>query len=88
MSTTTLVTILIVAALIVAAFFLGMVAVRLSNADEPIGDLKMLEDDYDGHVYFYMELDPNVVGVRPEDYISARKSVRLNVTFSQKNRSL
>lgn len=88
MSTSTFITIIIVAALIVAAFFLGMVAVRLANKEEPIGDLKMLEDDYDGHIYFYMELDPNVVGVRPEDYISARSSVRLNVTFSQKNRPL
>ena len=88
MSTTTIITILIVAALIVAAFFLGMGAVRISNADKPIGDLKMLEDDYDGHVYFYMELDPNVVGVRPEDYISARSSVKLNVALSQKNRPL
>lgn len=88
MNTSTLIIILIVAALIVAAFFLGMVAVRLTNSEEPIGDLKMLEDEYDGHVYFYMELDPNVVGVRPEDYISARSYVKLNVALSQKNRPL
>lgn len=88
MNTSTLIIILIVAALIVAAFFLGMVAVRRLDAEDPIGDLKMLEDDYDGHVYFYMELDPNVVGVRPEDYISARSSVKLNVALSQKNRPL
>lgn len=88
MDATTITAVIVAATLIVAAFFIGMIVIRRLVNEEPIGDLRMIEDEYDGHVYFYMELDPNVVGVKPEDYISARNTVKLNVTFSQKNRSL